>query len=131
MLSSPLESPEGSALLGFGLGQGLPWGRSPCAGSRIGGSPPPPPRAGADDGAVGKVVTGDGDAGGGTDAEGVIRVGDAAGMLSGALTEVQTVVLGQGTATLTEMLLVGHLHIAVEAFSGSDVLLIPETSEVR
>lgn len=127
MLSSPLESPEGSALLGFGLGQGLPWGRSPCAGSRIGGSPPPP-RAGADDGAVGKVVTGDGDAGGGTDA-GVIRVGDAAGMLSESLTEVQTVVLGQGTAALTETLLLGHLHVAVEAFSGLDVLLIPETSE--
>lgn len=40
MLSSPLESPDGSALLGFGLGQGLPWGRSPWAGSWTGGSPP-------------------------------------------------------------------------------------------
>lgn len=122
MLSSPLESPEGSALIGFGLGQGLPWGRSPWAGSWIGGSPPAR-GVWPEDGAVDTVVTGDGDA------------GDGAGALSGTdkgpLTEVQTtVVLGQDTATqLTEPVLFGHLHIAGEVFSGTDMLIIPETSE--
>lgn len=122
MLSSPLESPEGSALLGLGLGQGLPWGRSPCAGSWITGSPPAR-RAGAEDAAVDEVLIEDDDTGGGTDAEGIIRAGDVA--LSGAdtrvLMEVQTTaVLGQDTGTPTESLLLGHLHKAVEAFSEED-----------
>lgn len=119
VLSSPLESPEGSALLGLGLGQGLPWGRSPCAGSWIGGSPPAR-GARAEDGAGDVGVTGDGDAGGGTDGEGIMRAGDGAGVLSGVLTgaEVQTtVVLGQDTGTLTESSLLGQLHIE---FSGLD-----------
>lgn len=119
MLSSPLESPEGSALLGFGLGQGLPWGRSPWAGSWIGGSPPAR-GAGAGAGAADKGVTGDGDAG----------AGALSGTASGSLTEVQTVVTG-GAATPTELELFGHLHVAVEAFSGTDVLIIPEISEER
>lgn len=121
MLSSPLESPEGSALLGFGLGHGLPCGRSPWAGSWIGGSPPAR-EVGAEDWAVDKGVTRDGDAGDGA--------GILSGTDSGALTEVQTVVFG-GAATLTEPVLFGHLHIAAEAFSGGDVLIIPETSEER
>ncbi len=100
MLSSPLESPEGSALLGFGLGQGLPWGRSPWAGSWIGGSPPAR-KGGAEDGALDEGVTRDGDAGDGA--------GTLSGTDAGALTEVQTVVLG-GTATLTESVF-GHLHV--------------------
>lgn len=121
MLSSPLESPDGSALLGFGLGQGLPWGRSPCAGSSVGGSPPAR-GVGAEDRVVDRGVTGDGDA------------GDGAETLSGtdtvALTEVQTgVMLGQDTATLTESVLFGHLLVAVEVSPGADVLIIPETSE--
>lgn len=121
MLSSPLESPEGSALLGFGLGQGLPWGRSPWAGSSIGGSPPAR-GVWAGDGAVHKGVTGDGDAGDGA--------GTLSGTDTGALAEVQTtVVLGQDTATLTESVLFGHLHVAVEESPGTHVLIIPETSE--
>lgn len=116
MLSSPLESPEGSALLGFGLGQGLPWGRSPWAGSWIGGSPPAR-KVGAEDGALDKLVTGDGDAGDGA--------GTLSGTDAGAPTEVQTVVFG-GTATLTESV---FGHVAVEMFSGTDVLIIPETSD--
>lgn len=100
MLSSPLESPEGSALLGFGLGQGLPWGRSPWAGSWIGGSPPAR-GVGAEDGTVDKGVTVDGDPGDGA--------GTLSGTDAGALTEVQTVVLG-GTAT---PVLFGYLHIAL------------------
>lgn len=121
MLSSPLESPEGSALLGFGLGQGLPWGRSPWAGSWIGGSPPAR-GAGAEDGAVDKGVTGDGDAGDGA--------GTLSGTDTGALAEVQTTVGLEGdTATLTEPVLFGHLRVAGEVFSGADVLIIPETSE--
>lgn len=116
-------------LLGLGLGQGLPWGRSPCAGSWIRGSPPDL-EARTEDGAVDTWVTGEGDAGDGTDAEGIIRAGDGAGTLSGADTEVQTtVVLGQDTGTLTESSLLGHLHITIEAFSGLDVLMTPGMAE--
>lgn len=121
MLSSPLESPEGSVLLGLGLGQGLPWGRSPWAGSWIGGSPPAL-GAGAGGGAVDEGATWDGEAGGGTDAEGIFMVGEGAGAEIGALTEVQTAaVFGQDTAALTGTSELGYLHIAL---SGLDVLRI-------
>jgi len=125
VLSSPLESPEGSALLGFGLGQGLPWGRSPWAGSSIGGSPParrPGAEDGAGDGAVDKGVTGD------------AAAVDAAATMSGsdarALAEVHTTgVSGQHAATHTELALFVNVHVAVELSSATDVLIILETSE--
>lgn len=104
MLSSPLESPEGSALLGLGLGQGLPWGRSPWAGSSIGGSPPAR-IGGAEHRGVDKGESGEGDAG----------VGALSGTDTGAL------------ATLTLPVLFGHLHVAVDMSSETDILL--ETSE--
>lgn len=76
----------------------------------------------------------DGDAGGGSDAEDITEVGVGAGTLSfsdtGALTEVQTTfVLGQGPSSATGSLLSGHLHIAVEVFSGIEVLILSKISE--
>lgn len=93
MLSSPLESPEGSALLGFGLGQGLPWGRSPWAGSWTGGSPPAR-GVGAEDRTAGEGV--------------------AVDAVEGALSDSCVAVgVSAGSAAPAQSALFGYLHAAL------------------